>query len=94
MALPKPTTKVQKSAVQFGIDLLTKYGYGYSVKVPVHQLERELKNKGCEISFMTILKYWRTLVEMKYATKEMQCRMDGATYNLNRYIFNKLIDAQ
>lgn len=94
MALSKPKTLKEKRALQFGIDLLTKFGYGYSVQVPVHQFAKELTAKGYKISFMTIISYWQTLVKMGYATKEMGARMDGATYNLNRYAFNKLINAQ
>lgn len=94
MALPKPKTLKEKRALQFGIDLLTKYGYGYTVHVPVHQFAKELTAKGCKISFMTVISYWNTLIKMKYATKELGARMDGVTYYLNRYAFNKLINAQ
>lgn len=94
MALTKPKTLKEKRALQFGIDLLTKYGYGHTVHIPVHLFARELTAKGYRISFMTIMSYWRTLIQMGYATKEMGARINGATYKLNRYAFNKLINAQ
>lgn len=94
MAYRKPKTLKEKRAVQFAIDLLTKYGYPNRVQVPVHQLAQELTAKGCKISFMTVLSYWNTLVAMQYVKKEMGARMDGATYILPYYLFNKLINAQ
>lgn len=94
MALPKPKTLQEKRAVQFGIDLLTKYGCSNRVCVPVHQLTKELNDKGRKISFMTIIKYWNALIGLQIVTKEMGARIDGATYYLNRYAFNKLINAQ
>lgn len=87
----QPKTVQEKRAVQFGIDLLTKYDYGHTITVPVMELTKELKEKGAKISHPTVIQYWRALERLGYAKREMQCRLFGVTYRLNRYAFANLI---
>lgn len=87
----QPKTALEKRAVKFGVDLLTKYGYGRVITVPVMELTADLRAKGATISHPTIMQYWRALERLGYVTKEMQCRLHGATYRLKRYAFAKLI---
>lgn len=91
MAFEKPKTTLEKRAVQFAIDLLTKHGYGYVIPMGYVELSEELKEQGVNISFMTIIAYWKALERMGYATRSMKARKKGVTHKLNRYAFQKLI---
>ena len=86
-----PNTAQEKRAVQFGIDLLTKYGYGHTITVPVMELTKELKERGVKISHPTIMGYWKILERLGYVKREMEARIFGVTYHLNRYAFSNLI---
>ena len=79
--MKKATTIQEKRALRFAVELLTKHGYGYTINVPSRELANELTQKGAKISFMTV-------------KREMTARINGVTYYLNRYAFNKLINAQ
>lgn len=81
----------EKRAIQFGVELISKYGYGYTITIPSRALATQLTEKGKPISFMTIIKYWETLERLGYVSREMGARINGVTYTLNRYAFNKLI---
>ncbi len=85
--LTQPTTIQEKRAVQFAVDLLTKHGYGYTIPVGFVELSQELNDKGVNISFMTVIAYWKALERMGYATREMGARINGVTHRLNRYAF-------
>lgn len=87
----QPKTVQEKRAVKFGTELLTKYGYGHTITVPVMELTAELRAKGATISHPTLIQYWRALERLGYVKKEMQCRLFGVTYRLNRYAFANLI---
>ena len=87
-----PQTVREKRAVKFGIDLLTKYGYGYTISTPVMELTDELRVKGVKISHPTLMGYWRALEQLGYVKREMQARIFGVTYRLNRYAFANLIN--
>ena len=87
----QPKTVQEKRAVKFGTDLLAKYGYGHTINVPVMELTKELREKGVKISHPTLMGYWRALERLGYAKKEMQARIFGVTYRLNRYAFANLI---
>lgn len=82
----------EKRAVNFAVELLSKFGYGHTVCVPSRQLANELTCKGRNISFMTVIAYWETLERMGYVTREMGARINGVTYHLNRYRFSKLLE--
>lgn len=86
-----PKTVQEKRAVRFGVELLTKYGYGHTITVPVMELTQELKEKGLKISHPTVMRYWRALERLGYVKREMQARIFGVTYRLNRYAFDNLI---
>lgn len=86
-----PKSVQEKRAVQFGIDLLTKYGFGHTISIPVMELTKCLKEKGANISHPTLMQYWRALERLGYAKREMKARIFGVTYTLNRYAFNNLI---
>lgn len=87
----QPKTVQEKRAVKFATDLMTKYGYGHTISTPVMELTKELKEKGVKISHPTLMGYWKALERLGYAKKEMQARIWGVTYRLNRYAFNNLI---
>lgn len=87
-----PKTVQEKRAVKFGVDLMTKHGYGHTVTVPVMELTNELKEKGVKISHPTVMQYWRVLERLGYVKREMQARIFGVTYRLNRYAFANLIN--
>lgn len=87
----KPSTVREKRAVKFGVDLLTKYGYGHTISTPVMELTKELREQGVQISHPTLIGYWRALEKLGYAKREMQARIFGVTYRMNRYAFDKLI---
>lgn len=82
----------EKRAVKFGIELLTKYGYGHTITIPVMELTKELKGKGVKISHPTVMQYWRALERLGYVKREMHARIFGVTYHLNRYAFSNLIN--
>lgn len=79
----------EKRAVQFGLRLINA-GYGYTIHIPSRQLASELTGKGFPISFMTVIAYWETLERLGYVKRNMQARINGVTYSLNRYAFRKL----
>ena len=54
------------------------------------KLTKELKEKGVKISHPTLMGYFRALERLGYVKKEMQARIWGVTYRLNRYGFNQL----
>jgi DNA-binding transcriptional ArsR family regulator len=87
----QPQTVQEKRAVKFATDLMTKYGYGHTISTPVMELTKDLKEKGVKISHPTLMGYWRALERLGYVKKEMQARIFGVTYRLNRYAFNNLI---
>lgn len=82
----------ERRALRFAVDLLSKYGYGYTITVPSRKLSADLTDKGHKISFMTVIAYWETLECMGYVKREMSARINGVTYYLNRYAFKKLMD--
>lgn len=84
-------TVQERNAVRFGVELLTKYGYGYTIRVPFHQLASELTKRGRKISFMTIIAYWNALERIGYVTREIGARKYGTTFRLNRHAFQKHI---
>lgn len=86
----KPQTVQEKRALAFGLDLLNKHGYGHTISTPVMELTKELKEKGVKISHPTLMGYFRALERLGYVKKEMQARIFGVTYRLNRYGFNQL----
>lgn len=88
----KATTLQEKRAVKFAIQLIEKFGYGYTIHTPSRQLSANLTNKGYPISFMTVIAYWETLERMGYVKREMKARINGVIYHMNRYIFQKLIN--
>lgn len=81
----------EKRAIKFGVELLSKFGYGYTITIPSRVLATQLTEKGKPISFMTVIKYWETLERLGYVSRKMEARINGVTYTLNRYAFNKLI---
>lgn len=87
-----PKTVQEKRAVKFGVELLTKHGYGHTITIPVMELTKELKEKGVKISHPTLMGYWRALERLGYVKREMQARIFGVTYRLNRYAFSNLIN--
>lgn len=89
--LSSGTTIQEKRAIQFGVELISKYGYGYTITIPSRVLATQLTEKGKPISFMTVIKYWETLERLGYVSRKMEARINGVTYTLNRYAFNKLI---
>lgn len=89
--IQEPKTLQEKRALKFGVELLTKYGYGYTISIPVIEFRDELRKKGMKISHPTIMDYMGALERMGYVTKELHSRAWGVTYYLNRYAFNKLI---
>lgn len=91
--LKKPTRLQEKRAVKFAIELLTKFGYGYTIQVPSRELAAELTAKGCNISYVTVIAYWEALERMGYVKREMKSRIDGVVYHLNRYAFGKAINS-
>lgn len=92
--MKKAQTIQEKRALNFGVELLTKYGFGYTIRVPIMELTRELKEKGMKISHPTLMDYFRALVRLGYAKREMTARINGVTYYLQKYPFKKLINAQ
>lgn len=82
----------EKRALKFAVDLVGKYGYGYTITVPSRKLSADLTDNGYKISFMTVIAYWETLERMGYVKREMSARINGVTYYLNRYAFKKLMD--
>lgn len=92
--MKKATTIQEKRALRFAVELLTKHDYGYVINIPSRELAKELTHKGTKISFMTVIAYWECLERMGYVKREMTARINGVTYYLNRYAFNKLINAQ
>ena len=86
----KPQPTQEKRALAFGLDLINKYGYGHTICTPVMKLTKELKEKGVKISHPTLMGYFRALERLGYVKKEMQARIWGVTYRLNRYGFNQL----
>lgn len=88
----QPSTTREKRAVKFGIDLITKHGYGHTITTPVMELTKELKKKGVKISHPTVMQYWRALERLGYVKREMRARIFGVTYRLNRYAFSNLIN--
>lgn len=86
----KPQTTQEKRALAFGLDLINKHGYGHTISTPIMKLTKDLKEKGAKISHPTLMGYFRTLERLGYAKKEMQARIWGVTYRLNRYGFNQL----
>jgi hypothetical protein len=87
-----PKTIQEKRALKFAVDLLTKYDYGYTINVPSRELSADLTAKGRNISFMSVIAYWQALERMGYVKREMGARINGVTYYLNRYAFQKLIN--
>lgn len=87
-----PKTVQEKRAIKFGVELLTKHGYGHTITVPVMELTKELKEKGVKISHPTVMQYWKALERLGYVKREMQARIFGVTYRLNRYAFSNLIN--
>lgn len=81
----------EKKAIQFGVELISKFGYGYTINVPSRTLADQLTKKGKPISFITVIKYWKTLERLGYVSRECKAKIFGVTYTLNRYAFNKLI---
>lgn len=92
--MKQPKTLQEKRAVKFGVDLLTKHGYGYTINIASRTLAKELTEKGASISFITVREYWKCLERLGYAKREMTACVFGVTYYLNKYAFNKLINAQ
>lgn len=86
-----PKTIQEKRALKFAVELITKHGYGYTIPMGFVELSQELNEKGVNISFMTVIAYWKALERMGYATREMGARINGVTHKLNRYAFSKLI---
>lgn len=86
-----PKTIQEKRALRFALDLLEKYGYGYTINVPSRDLSADLTEKGRKISFMSVIAYWKALERMGYVKREMSARINGVTFTLNRYAFQKLI---
>lgn len=89
----KPETLLEKRAVKFAVDLRNKFGYGNTVSVPIYRLRDELRENGMQISHPTLMGYWRALVRMGYAKREMRARVLGVTYRLNTYSLDKLSKA-
>ena len=81
----------EKRAIQFAIELISKFGYGYTITIPSRVLATQLTEKGKPISFITVIKYWETLERLGYVSKECKAKIFGVTYTLNRYALNKLI---
>lgn len=94
MALKTPQTIQEKRALKFAVDLLTIHGYGYTITVPSRELAAELTSKGNPISFITVISYWKALERLGYVKREMQARINGVTYYLNRYGFTQLLNQQ
>lgn len=92
--MKKAQTLPEKRALEFGVELLTKYGFGYTIRVPIMELTTELNEKGMKISHPTLMKYFKALEHLGYVKREMTARIFGVTYYLNRYAFQKLINAQ
>lgn len=92
--MKQATTLQEKNAVKFAVELLTKHGYGYTIQTPSREIAAELTSKGTSISFMTVIAYWKCLERLGYVKRIMKARKLGAIYILNRYAFNKLINAQ
>lgn len=86
----QPQTVQERRAVKFATDLMAKYGYGHTISTPIMGLTKDLKEKGVKISHPTLMGYFRALERLGYAKKEMQARIFGVTYRLNRYAFNNL----
>ena len=89
--IAKPHTLKERRALQFGARLIRDFGYGYTVHVPSRQLSEELSERGASVSFITIISYWEALERMGYVSRQMNARINGVTYYLNRYAFKKLL---
>ncbi len=92
--MKKAQTLPEKRALEFGVELLTKYGFGYTIRVPIMELTKELNEKGMKISHPTLMKYFKALEHLGYVKREMKARIFGVTYYLQKYPFKKLINAQ
>lgn len=92
--MKKRLTLREENALQFGVDLITKHGIGYIVRHSCRMLSYLLQSRGTEISWLTIRNYLEALVSMGYAKKKSRgSHTSGVEYTLNRYKFNKLINA-
>lgn len=87
----RANTLLERRAVKFGMDLLMRYGYGYTIATPYRLLVKDVNAKGCNVSAPTALGYLNALVHMGYAKKTLPSPYAGATYTLNRYAFDKII---
>lgn len=92
--MKKAQTLPEKRALEFGVKLLTEYGFGYTIRVPIMELTTELNEKGMKISHPTLMKYFKALEHLGYVKREMTARIFGVTYYLQKYPFKKLINAQ
>lgn len=88
-----PATNVEKQAVKFAVDLVTKYGFSHVIQMPYHNMARYLTERGRAISYATVCKYWKALCRLGYATSEINSRKHGYTFYLNRYALKKHIPA-
>lgn len=86
-------TMRQENAIRFGVELITKYGIGYTVYAPCRTLAEYLQSKGKSICWLSVRNYLEMLVKIGYAQKESRGSATlGVIYRLNRYKFNKLIN--
>lgn len=90
--IKEPTTDREKRAVSFLVDLITKYGYGYTIHQATRKMSEALSDKGKNMFFLTIHNYWRTLENLGYVTSEMSSRSCGKRYIVNRYAISKHLD--
>lgn len=90
--IAKPQTLQEKRALKFGMRLIKDFGYGHTIHIPSRQLSEELAEKGSPVSFITIIAYWEALERMGYVSRQMNARINGVTYYLNRYAFRKLME--
>lgn len=87
--LQKPQTDREKRAVQFAVDLITKYGYGCTIHQSTRRMAQTLWDKGKNMFYLTIHNYWKALEKIGYVTSEMSSRAGGKRYTLNRYALSK-----
>lgn len=73
--MKKAQTPKEKRALEFGVELLTKYGYGYTIRVPIMKLTKELNEKGMKISHPTLMGYFKALEHLGYVKREMPARI-------------------
>lgn len=91
--MKKPENLQEQRAINFAIDLITKYGYSFTIKIPSRDLAADLTRRGKRISFMTVIAYWKALERMGYVERKMSARIWGVKYTLNRYAISKLINS-